>query len=216
MLTLAGLLCGAGCRQDQTGNATKVEPSSVNGKKGARKKKGGPGPQQQQPVREGRVQLSAFAKELEAALVGGDIEFVRQRFLDPERLGNCEVTRVRRNEKVTLAAMRELIDEKRRVLDGSFTATPGRVLAIIHKVRPKKRFMGGRVSGEDCPVDARGRVNVVVAPPSAPPDVIENRFETLFVADQWLVFAYDRIERDCSTVADKEAYGCRVLESAGQ
>lgn len=213
ILGLAGLMCTTGCRDDATANATKVEEPIVQSKQGRRRKKGDPGVRQSPAAREGHVELAAFAKELEEAVLAGNIDWVRQRFLEPDQLGNCEVMRVRTKEHIGLPQMRMRVAENRDALNATFLPTPGKVLAVTHKVRPKKRFMGGRIDGEDCPVRSRGRVNVVMGPPAAPPDAIENRFETLFLGGEWLIFAYDRIERDCSIDAEKDTYGCRVLGS---
>lgn len=218
LLWLAGLallLCAGACSREQAANNAYVEAPPAT-KKGNRGRKGKAGARKAAQPRSGGVELAAFAKELEAAVLAGDIEFVRQRFVDAQRLGNCEVKRIKKGQQVSFAEIREFLNERQVTLTNTFAATGGNVLAVVHKVRPRKRFMGGRMSGEDCPVDARGRVNVVVGPPSAPPDVVENKFEALFLDGQWMIFAYLRTEQDCSTMTAKESYGCRVLESGGE
>jgi hypothetical protein len=162
----------------------------------------------------GRPELAAFAREVGDAVAAGDSAALQARLLDPSLLLRCDIVRPRQGLALapseiesTLAAGRE------RVI--ALTGGPRRLVGVTQRVRARLRMMGGRIEGSGCPVDARSRITVAVAPSSPPPDVVEHRFDALFAGDRWWLWSVQRFERDCSPLATPEALGCRMLRAGG-
>jgi hypothetical protein len=159
----------------------------------------------------GGVELAAFAQQLQRSVQAGAREDVAALFLDPQTLAPCSFTRDKGAVVVELERIREHIQQRKQHVEQIAPLPDATVVALIHKVRPRKRIMGARAQGEECPVEARGRVNIVMQPATPPPDAIENRFEAAFVDGRWWLLSFERHERDCSDLGAPNAFGCRAL-----
>jgi len=161
----------------------------------------------------GGVELAGFAQQLQRSTLSGDRPALEALFLDPERISSCSFTRDKGAQVIPFDEIRAFLAQRRQV-DRVVPLPDATVVALVHKVRPRKRIMGARAQGEDCPIEARGRVNIVMQPSTPPPDVIENHFEAAFVDGRWCLIAFDRNERDCSDLGAPDAFGCRALRGA--
>jgi hypothetical protein len=162
----------------------------------------------------GGVELAAFSQELEAAVLAGDSAKLGELFFDPKMLEHCDLRRPKLDTNVPQSELAAQLEKHRAGLSAVRGAGPdANVLALVHKVRPRKRLLGAQPTGEDCPIDARGRVNIVVQPVTPPPDVVESHFEAVFAGGGWWILDYERAERDCSPLGAEETFGCRALQS---
>jgi hypothetical protein len=164
----------------------------------------------------GGVELAAFAQRLQDLTVAGDAATLEALFLDPTTIRECAFSRPKTREGITAPQVSELLSQRRARVQRVRTPLPGaKVVALVHKMRPRNRLLGAKVDGASCPLEARGRVNVVVHGEAPPPDVVENRYEAAYVGGRWWLVSYERSERDCSDLGAPEAFGCRALHSPG-
>lgn len=162
----------------------------------------------------GGVELAGFAQELQRLTLAGARADIEGLFLAPERIQACAFTRDRGAQVLAFEQVEQFLAQRRNRLDLLMPLPDATVVALVHKVRPRKRLMGARIGGENCPVESRGRVNVVVRPVAPPPDAIEHHFEAVFVDGKWWLITFEREDRDCSDLGKPDAFGCRALRGS--
>lgn len=162
----------------------------------------------------GGVELAGFAQQIQQLTTAGARGEIEALFVDPKALSACTFARDKGAQMLSFEQVEELLAEKRNRLSTVAPQPDSTVIALIHKVRPRKRMLGARIGGDDCRVESRGRVNVVMQPAAPPPDAIENHFEAVFIDGRWWLISYERTERDCSDLGAPEAFGCRALRGA--